>query len=101
MPERQPVLVVHLVLPPEPPVADPPVRPLLIGGPGDGVVGVLAVVRPGGEVTLGLVAAAAVDDDGAVTAFCEPGAPGDEALARRLVRRPLDDRRQALAAERQ
>ncbi len=81
------------------PGADAAVRPLLARGPGDRVVGVLAVVGPGGELAVGLVAAANVDHDGRVAALREPDAPGDEALARRLVRRPLHDRRQPLPSE--
>ena len=48
---------------------------------------------PGLELALRLVPAAHVGDDGGVAALREPDAPGDEAVARRLVRRPLVDGR--------
>ncbi len=83
------------------PGADAAVRPRLVGRPGDGVVRVAAVVRPRGKDALRLVAAAHVHDDRCIAAAREPDAPVDESLARRLVRRPLDERGQAVPAERQ
>ena len=83
------------------PGADPAVAPLLAGRPGERVVSVDAVLAPGLELALRLVPAAHVRDDGGVAALREPDAPADEALARRLVRRPLVDRRVRAARERQ
>ena len=83
------------------PGADPAVAPLLARRPGQGVVSVDAVLAPRLELALRLVAAAHVHDDGGVAALREPDAPADEALARRLVRRPLADRRVRAARERQ
>src|SRR4051794_33850442 len=80
------------------PRADPAVRPLLAGRPRQRVVCVLSVVLPRGEVAVRLVAPTDVDDDGGVALTREVDAPGDEALARGLIRRPLDDRRQTAAA---
>ncbi len=81
------------------PGADPAVAPGLAGRPGQRVLRVDAVVPPGVEHALRLVAAADVEHDCRIAALGEPGAPGDEALAGRLVRRPLDDRRVRAARE--
>src|SRR5262245_2327226 len=83
------------------PRADAAVAPLLLRGPGQRVVRVDTVLLPRREGSARLVAAAAVDDDRRVAAPREPDAPRDEALARRLVRRPLHDRRQRPGPERQ
>ena len=83
------------------PRADPAVAPLLARRPGQRVLGVHPVLAPRRELALRLVAAAHVGDDGGVAALREPDAPADEALARRLVRRPLVDRRVRPARERQ
>ena len=80
-----------------PPRTDPSVRPLLRCNPRERVVRVDAVLRPRVEVATGLVPPAHVDNDSRVAALGEPDAPADEALARRLVRRPLHDRRQRAA----
>ena len=71
-----------------------PLHHCSLGRPRQRVVRVDAVLLPRGERAARLVAAAAVDDDRGVAAPREPDAPADEALARRLVRRPLHDRRQ-------
>ncbi len=76
-----------------PPRPDAPVAPALAGRPGQRVLRVDAVEHPGHELPVRLVAAAHVDDDRRVPALGEEDAPGDEPLAGRLVRRPLDDRR--------
>ena len=83
-----------------PPRADAAVAPSLARRPRERVVGVLAVVHPRRELPVRLVPPAHVDDDGGVPAAREPDAPGDEPLARRLVRRPLHDRRQRSARAR-
>ena len=84
-----------------PPRADPPVAPLLARRPRERVLRVEAVPDPRLEHASGLVAAANVDDDRGVTALSVEDAPADEPLACRLVRRPLDDRRERASADRQ
>jgi hypothetical protein len=83
------------------PSADPPVAPLLAGCPGERVVSIDPVLAPGLELPLRFVPAAHIRDDGGVTALRKPHAPAHEALARRLVRRPLVDRRMWTARQRQ
>ncbi len=81
------------------PGADAAVAPLLAGRPCERVLRVDAVEDPRVEQALRLVAAADVDDDRGVPALGVEGTPRDEAVAGRLVRRPLDDRRERPVGE--